>query len=147
MIDQIRSEISHALDRVWQDRSEDYSFAKAQQEITNIWEGTVQVNWKLADGVSQVLNANPTTAECLGEVVREAVSNASRHGSADLVEIEINLLDTKVLVKAVDNGSTTNTGKTLGLGSELLNDVCSSWSLEPAPAGGMILRANLLLEA
>jgi hypothetical protein len=147
MIDQIRSEISHALDRVWQERSEDYSFARAQQEITNIWEGTVQVNWKMADRVSQVLNANPTTAECLGEVVREAVSNASRHGSADLVEIEINLLDTTVLVKAVDNGSTANTGNTLGLGSELLNDVCSSWSLEPVPAGGMILRANLLLEA
>jgi two-component sensor histidine kinase len=147
MIDQIRSEISHALDRVWQERSEDYSFARAQQEITNIWEGTVQVNWKMADRVSQVLNENPTTAECLGEVVREAVSNASRHGSADLVEIEINLLDTTVLVKAVDNGSTANTGNTLGLGSELLNDVCSSWSLEPVPAGGMILRANLLLEA
>jgi hypothetical protein len=147
MIDQIRSEISHALDRVWQDRSDDYSFARAQQEITNIWEGTVQVNWKLADGVSQVLNANPTTAECLGEVVREAVSNASRHGSADLVEIEIKLEDTKVLVKAADNGSKINTGKTQGLGSELLNDVCSPWSLEPAPAGGMILRANLLLEA
>jgi hypothetical protein len=79
--------------------------------------------------------------------VREAVSNASRHGGADLLEIEINLLDTTVLVKAVDNGSTTNTVKTQGLGSELLNDVCSFWSLEPAPVGGMILRANLLLEA
>jgi hypothetical protein len=147
MIDQIRSEITHALDRIWQDRSEDYSFAKAQQEITNIWEGTVQVNWKLADGVSQALDTNPTTAECLGEVVREAVSNASRHGGANWVEIQITVEDTRVSVKAVDNGSTTNTGKTLGLGSELLNDVCSSWSLEPAPAGGMILRANLLLEA
>jgi signal transduction histidine kinase len=147
MIDQIRSEISHALDRVWQDRSDDYSFAKAQQEITNIWEGTVQVNWKLEDGVSQALDTNPTTAECLGEVVREAVSNASRHGSANWVEIQINVEDTRVLVKAMDNGSTTNTGKTQGLGSELLNDVCSSWSLESAPAGGMILRANLLLEA
>jgi two-component sensor histidine kinase len=147
MIDQIRSEISHALDRVWQDRSDDYSFAKAQQEITNIWEGTVQVNWKLEDGVSQVLNANPTTAECLGEVVREAVSNASRHGGANWVEIHINVEDTRVLVKAMDNGSTTNTGKTLGLGSELLNDVCSSWTLDANSGGGMTLRANLLLES
>ena len=147
MIDQIRSEISQALDRIWQDRSQDYSFAKAQQEITNIWEGTVQVNWKLADGVSQALDTNPTTAECLGEVVREAVSNASRHGGANWVEIQINVEDSRVSVKAVDNGSTTNTGKTLGLGSELLNDVCSSWTLDANSGGGMTLRANLLLEA
>jgi hypothetical protein len=147
MIDQIRSEISHALDRIWQDRSADYSFAKAQQEITNIWEGTVQVNWKLADGVSQALDANPTTAECLGEVVREAVSNASRHGGANWLEIQISIEDSKVLVEALDNGSNINTGKTHGLGSELLNDVCSSWTLAGHPAGGMILRANLLLEA
>jgi two-component sensor histidine kinase len=147
MIDQIRSDISQALDRIWQDRAHDYSFAKARQEITNIWEGTVQVNWKLANGVSQALDANPTTAECLGEVVREAVSNASRHGGANWVEIQISIEDSKVLVKAVDNGSKTNTGKTQGLGSELLNDVCSSWTLAENPAGGMTLRANLLLEA
>jgi hypothetical protein len=147
MIDQIRSDISQALDRIWQDRSDGYSFARAQQEITNIWEGTVQVNWKLANGVSQALDANPTTAECLGEVVREAVSNASRHGGANWVEIQISIEDSKVLVKAVDNGSKTNTGKTQGLGSELLNDVCSSWTLAENPAGGMILRAELLLEA
>lgn len=147
MIDQIRSEISQALDRIWQDRSEDYSFAKARQEITNIWEGTVQVNWKLADGVSQALDTNPTTAECLGEVVREAVSNASRHGGADSVDIQINLENLRILVTAIDNGSVLNTGKTQGIGSELLNDVCSSWTLEANPAGGMTLRAVLLLEA
>jgi len=146
MIDQIRLEISQALDRIWQDRSEDYCFAKAQQEITNVWEGTVQVDWKLADGVSHVLNTNPTPAECLGEVVREAVSNASRHGGADLVEIKISIEDKRVLVTALDNGSSTNTEKTQGLGSELMSDVCSSWSLDPNPGGGMALRAKLLLE-
>lgn len=146
MIDQIRSEISHALDRIWQDRSVDYSFAMAQQEITNIWEGTVQVNWKLADGVSQALDTNPTTAECLGEVVREAVSNASRHGGADWVKIQISIEDKRVLVTALDNGSSTNTEKTQGLGSELMSDVCGSWSLDPNPGGGMSLRAELLLE-
>jgi len=146
MIDQIRSEISHALDRIWQDRSVDYSFAKAQQEITNIWEGTVQVNWKLADGVSQVLDANPTTAECLGEVVREAVSNASRHGGANWLEIQIKLEDSRVSVKAIDNGSNTNTEKAQGLGSELFDDVCSRWQLNFDATSGTTLSAELLLK-
>jgi chemotaxis regulatin CheY-phosphate phosphatase CheZ len=146
MIDQIRSEISHALDRVWQDRSEDYSFAKAQQEITNIWEGTVQVNWKLNDGVIRALDTNPTTAECLGEVVREAVSNASRHGGANWVEIQINLEDTRVLVKAIDNGSKPNTQKTQGLGSQLFDDVCSRWQLNFDATSDTTFSAELLLK-
>jgi two-component sensor histidine kinase len=146
MIDQIRSEISHALDRIWQERSVDYSFTKAQEEITNIWEGTVQVNWKLADGVSQVLDANPTTAECLGEVVREAVSNASRHGGANWLEIQIKLEDSRVSVKAIDNGSNTNTEKAQGLGSELFDDVCSRWQLNFDATSGTTLSAELLLK-
>jgi two-component sensor histidine kinase len=79
--------------------------------------------------------------------VREAVSNASRHGGANWVEIQINLEDTRVSVKAVDNGSSSNTGKTQGLGSQLFDDVCSSWSLDINPGGGNTLRANLLLKA
>jgi len=146
MIDQIRLEISQALDRIWQDHSVGYFFAKAQQEITNIWEGAVQVNWKLADGVSQALDANPTTAECLGEVVREAVSNASRHGGADWVEIQINLEDTRVLVKAIDNGSKPNTQKTQGLGSQLFDDVCSRWQLNFDATSDTTFSAELLLK-
>jgi hypothetical protein len=146
MIDQIRSEISQALDQIWQDRSRDYSFAKAQQDITHIWEGTVQVNWKLAGGVRQGLDTNPTTAECLGEVVREAVSNASRHGGANWVEIQINLQATSVLVKVIDNGSRTNIGKNQGLGSQLFDDVCSRWQLNFDATPGTTLSAELILK-
>jgi hypothetical protein len=147
LIESIRGDIAGALARVGFDSGQSYSFEQAKQEISKIWAGTVETKWQVQPDALEALRKNPATSECLAEVLREAVSNASKHGQATMVEIAVNIEDSAISLQAIDNGTSLNTGKTQGLGSELLDDVCSSWSLEPAPAGGMILRANLLLEA
>jgi hypothetical protein len=147
LIESVRGEIAGALARVGFDSGQSYSFEQAQQEISKIWAGTVETNWQVQPEALDALRRNPATSECLAEVLREAVSNASKHGQATMVEIAVNIEDSAISLQAKDNGKSLNTGKTQGLGSELLDDVCSSWSLEPAPSGGMTLRAKLLLEA
>lgn len=147
LIESVRSDISQALSRVSSDSSKSYFFDQAKEEIAKIWAGTIQIHWRIEPEVFDELQRNPETSECLAEVVREAVSNAAKHGSANEIEINANVEDSVVHLEVRDNGKSSNTGKTLGLGSELMNDVCSSWALEPVPAGGMLLRANLRLEA
>jgi len=147
LIESVRGDIAGALARVGFDSGQSYSFEQAQQEISKIWAGTVETKWQVQPDALEALRKNPATSECLAEVLREAVSNASKHGQATKVEIAVNIEDSTISLQAKDNGTSFNTGKTQGLGTELLDDVCSSWSLEPAPAGGMILRANLLLES
>jgi hypothetical protein len=147
LIESVRGDIAGALARVGFESGQSYSFEQAQQEISKIWAGTVETKWQVQPEALEALRRNPATSECLAEVLREAVSNASKHGQATMVEIAVNIEDSAISLQAKDNGTSPNTGKTQGLGTELLDDVCSSWSLEPAPAGGMILRANLLLEA
>jgi hypothetical protein len=147
LIESVRGDIASALARVGFDSGQSYSFEQAQQEISKIWAGTVETKWQVQPEALEALRRNPATSECLAEVLREAVSNASKHGQATMVEIAVNIEDSAISLRAKDNGTSPNTGKTQGLGTELLDDVCSSWSLEPAPAGGMILRANLLLES
>jgi hypothetical protein len=147
LIESVRGDIASALSRVGFDSGQSYSFEQAQQEISKIWAGTVETKWQVQPEAQEALCKNPATSECLAEVLREAVSNASKHGQATMVEIAVNIEDSAISLRAKDNGTSPNTGKTQGLGTELLDDVCSSWSLEPAPAGGMILRANLLLES
>jgi hypothetical protein len=143
LIESVRGDIASALSRVGFDSGQSYSFEQAQQEISK----TVETKWQVQPEAQEALCKNPATSECLAEVLREAVSNASKHGQATMVEIAVNIEDSAISLRAKDNGTSPNTGKTQGLGTELLDDVCSSWSLEPAPAGGMILRANLLLES
>jgi hypothetical protein len=146
LIESVRGEIADALARVGFDSGQSYSFEQAQQEISKIWAGTVETKWQVQPEALEALRRNPATSECLAEVLREAVSNASKHGKATKVEIAVNIEDSTISMHAKDNGTSINTGKTQGLGTELLDDVCSSWSLEPAPNSGMILIARFTLE-
>ncbi len=146
LIESVRGDIAQALARVGFESGQNYSFEQAQQEISKIWAGTVETKWQVAPNILEALRRNPATSECLAEVLREAVSNASKHGKATNVEIAINIEDLVLVLQATDNGSSSNTGKTQGLGTELLDDVCSSWSLEPDLNAGMILTAKFALE-
>jgi hypothetical protein len=146
LIESVRGDIARALARVGFESGQSYSFDQAQQEITKIWAGTIETKWQVAPNALEALRMNPATSECLAEVLREAVSNASKHGKATSVEIAVNIEDSVLVLQAADNGSSSNTGKTQGLGTELLDDVCSSWSLEPGLNSGMILTAKFALE-
>ena len=146
LIESVRGDIARALARVGFESGPSYSFEQAQQEISKIWAGTIETKWQVASDALEALRKNPATSECLAEVLREAVSNASKHGKATSVEIAVNIEDILLVVEAKDNGTSSNTGKTQGLGSELLDDVCSSWTLEPDPNSGMILTAKFAVE-
>jgi hypothetical protein len=146
LIESVRGDIAGALARVGFDSGQSYSFEQAQQEISKIWAGTVETKWQVEPEALEALRRNPATSECLAEVLREAVSNASKHGHATTVEITVNIEDSAISLQAKDNGKSGNTGKTQGLGTELLDDVCSSWSLEADPKTGMILTAKFALE-
>lgn len=146
LIENIREDIANALKRIGYDGPQEYTFEVAKQEISEIWAGTIEINWEIANGIEARLAQNPTTSECLAEVLREAVSNASKHGSATLVNISLAIYNESIEIEILDNGRTTNTGITQGLGSELMNDVSEWWELSAIKAGGMKLRAKLALE-
>jgi hypothetical protein len=146
IIESIRGDIAGALARVGFDSSRNYSFDQAQWEVSKIWAGTIEIKWNLAPQALEALKKNPATSECLAEVLREAVSNASKHGKATMVEIKLSSSRSKVSIEAVDNGHFIHTGKTHVLGSKLLDDVCKSWTLDPEPSGGTKLSAELTLE-
>lgn len=145
-IEKIRTDIANATERIRGDKLKGYSLAIAKNDLSQVWEGTMELTWNLSESVSETLAKNEIASECLGEIVQEAVSNAAKHGKATKVEITINTDRSKVFVEAVDNGNALNTGKTQGLGSELLNEVCTAWSLTPTPSRGMKLSAELTLE-
>ncbi len=146
LIESVRGDIARALARVGFDSGQSYSFEQAQQEISKIWAGTIETKWQVQPEALEALRRNPATSECLAEVLREAVSNASKHGQATKIEIALNIEDSAISLQAKDNGTSLNTGKTQGLGTELLDDVCSSWSLVPDPQTGMNLTAKFALE-
>lgn len=146
LIESVRSEIAAALARVGFESGQNYSFEQARQEISKIWSGTMEINWVIEPEATRALLSNSATSECLAEVLREAVSNASKHGKATGVEIAVNIEDSTIVLIVEDNGAPIGTGNTQGLGSELFDDVCAKWELVRTDSGGMKLSATLILE-
>jgi len=146
LIESVRSDISKALARVSSDSEHSHSFEQAKDEITKIWAGAIQINWMVDPKALAQIQRNPETSECLAEVVREAVSNAAKHGLATQIEIVVKIEDSLIFIEVEDNGKSSNTGKTQGLGCELFDDLCSQWELVRTDHGGMKLSANLVLQ-
>lgn len=75
-------------------------------------------------------------------VLEQAVLNASRHGLADKVAIQISEAGDCISLLIEDNGIGP-VGGNPGLGSKLFSSVSKNWSLGPGPNGGSILKLEL----
>lgn len=128
-ISDLADNIEQAVDSLRTGRSSRLSFEAALEEIAKVWSRSAQVTWLAATEAQQLMDSDEDTRDCIVEIVREAVSNAVRHGTAKRVQIEVELHGpSKVGIKICDDGSgDTGLGKP-GLGSAMLDQISLSWS-------------------
>lgn len=150
-VDAFRAALREAHDVLAQASfAEDVGFTTLQAEVdrkVTLWSGlcdiTVDVDPDLA-----AISGRP--ARDVGRVVEEGLSNAVRHGAADLIAVHISGSDEGIRIEIQDNGSGPTKGPP-GLGSALLDSVSSSWvlrartTLPPAPPAGSAGGAHLLV--
>jgi two-component sensor histidine kinase len=87
-------------------------------------------------------------AMCLNEILKEAVSNAVRHGDAERAWVEVSRTGEKteaiVEIQVTNDGRIPVTGERRGLGSQLLDELTLEWSLESVPETGQTILAARL---
>jgi hypothetical protein len=100
------------------------------KELAEMWDGVVRVSTCLEESANRQLIYDEAASGTVIEIVREGCSNAIRHGDALEVNVSINLHpETRQIEIEI-----TNTGAGLerilvpGLGTQLLNQLCSEWS-------------------
>ena len=115
----------------------------ALTEVALLWRGTAEIAATVSAAASERLNSEPGLITATQEIVREAVSNAVRHGAASGVDIQIEMLVHDVLrVTITDNGRGVADERSGGLGSRLLDEVTIGWTLS-STGNGSELVANL----
>ena len=97
---------------------------------------------KIDQKTVEILDSAQTTSSIIIEVVREAVSNAIRHGDATKINIEISYVESQadVHITVANNGRLLPTESTTGIGAKLLTDMTLEWSRENQ-VEGVVLRA------
>ena len=108
-------------------------------DIAELWDDTCVVRWTIDHKTVRLLAEYPHAAASAGEIARECVSNAIRHGSATEVWVTISQVDEHVQVTALDNGKGVDDSRQVGLGSRMLDEVCVSWRRESSGSGTSVV--------
>lgn len=124
------------------------SYAVAIERARDILCGTLNITEE--SRVPSTLQAEIEVAtgafvRSIGELVEEGLCNAIRHGNADTIAIQVDLVSeeawSSIRIRVVDDGCGPTEG-TPGLGSALLDDLCAGrWKRALGTGGGCILDA------
>jgi signal transduction histidine kinase len=102
------------------------------KQIIEVWDGVVEIQSSaISADISSALSKNQAASTCLAEVIREAVSNAVKHGDAKRIELKMEKTAKNLISVVVSNDGKPLSNQTdIGYGSSILDEVALNWSLE-----------------
>lgn len=130
LLTSVRRDVDAAIFKLNTD-AESADVASVVEQISSVWKGIAEIRLEKFDVLAkQALDTNSVAANCLIEVVREAVTNAIKHGKAKNVTVEISSASERLVALRVQNdGLPAELNASAGFGSELLNELTHEWSL------------------
>ncbi|MFT4232427.1 MAG: hypothetical protein QM606_06595, partial [Leucobacter sp.] len=115
-------------------------------QIAELWRGVAEVTWTFDEGVSEGLANDRATRSSFNELVREACSNAVRHGNATRIEVRAEAEARAILLTVRNTGEPVKAHAGSGLGSRLFEELTLSWR-RSATSDGTVVEARLPLIA
>lgn len=108
------------------------TFIEVLEQVREVWDGAVEVELpQMTEQILSQLEANPVASACAAEVVREAVSNAVKHGKAEHVVIALEQTNPHLLgITVTNDGQPLPAEIEAGYGSTILDEVAFTWQLE-----------------
>lgn len=143
-IDTALGEILHGLEHSGVEDTSTSQVAPTLGDLVGGWEGILQVT--VDESSREVLDSLFVRQAEVAEILREALSNAYRHGAATAVTIRATEEPGGVVtLEVLDNGYGPRDGEP-GLGSVLLDQwTGSDWTLQSTSGGGARLVAHLTM--
>ena len=101
-----------------------------------MWRNVATIDMAREPAALERLDGDAIAAEQVVEIVREAISNAVRHGRANRITVTVSAVqpaDIEVIID--DNGAFTDEQRR-GLGTEIMQGLTRWLRWEPSPMGG-----------
>ena len=122
------------------------TFVDAIGQVTQVWQGLIDVETVIPSQVAAVIEASPTCAAALVRLTGEAITNAAKHGAAGWVRITIDVDDGIANLTAEDDGIGPPSLVRPGAGLERATIGAAQVQLEMRPEGGARLSASFTFE-
>jgi signal transduction histidine kinase len=145
LIQEVTDHLNDALKELKFEQSSAMPVREVMREMVDLWSGVCTIYTSIPKAVHQVTNKHVTAAEAFSEVVREAVSNAVKHGNADEIEITAKLNDGVIDLQVINNGKPpTEKQASTGYGTRILNELTLSWSLREIDSEKTVFTAEIV---
>ena len=127
-LEKVRDAVDRALARLGQTSYlEGESFEQVLADISEVWEDTCKIEYHIQPQAQQALEQQSLARSTI-EVVREATTNAIKHGKAKNIKVTITRSG-QLLELIVDNDGQELVSNTQGLGTSVISDLTHSHRL------------------
>ena len=132
LVEVVQRDIENAFVKL-EEGSDGESFRDVANQIASLWAGSCHIDLEISAEAEARISANRVAETCVTEVVREAISNAVKHGEATHAKIKISLERSRLVRLVIENdGIPARQGAKTGFGSGFLDEVAYDWSLKSA---------------
>lgn len=134
LVESINTELASLLSSE-SDKPRIENFKVFISELIEFWEGIVSIRADISAETYELISTDYLLAECLYEVIREAVNNAVKHSGASQISITIETTKSSTLALSVEN----NVSKQIkapseaNLGTSIYKELAHTWALELHP--------------
>lgn len=127
----VQADLARAEAALLSTPSSKIDFENAVAELKESWEGVCAIRLDVDLRASRALVTNQGSAYCVNEILKEAIGNAVRHGGATGVAAKITRVrDDFIDLEIQNDGKAPRKGWKKGIGSRMLDDITTSWSLD-----------------
>lgn len=103
------------------------------EQSRRLWKGILEIELSAANDVVRVVESDPIALTSLLEVLREAFTNAVRHGSATKAFVQLQISSepqrSQLRVSVKNNGSSLAKRRRSGFGSSVFDEVTADWKI------------------
>jgi signal transduction histidine kinase len=115
------------------------------REIIDVWSGVCDIYFSVPKNVFDATRRSTNVAESFVEIIREAVSNAIKHGGAKEIEVSAKLADGVISLQVTNDGKKPSKQQAnTGYGTQILNELALSWSVDQNEVGKVVFTAEIV---
>ena len=145
LIQSVNEDLASALEVLKFESLESPDLRDVLSQIVEVWQSTCEIYSNVTKPVYQVTKKKPLVGEAVVEVLREAVSNAIKHGSASEIEIEAKVSNNLIFLSIINNGKPAVNSRGNGFGSKLYSELTHTWNLDKTEDGRTKFSATIFI--
>ncbi|MEN9956336.1 MAG: hypothetical protein RLY34_1143 [Actinomycetota bacterium] len=129
-LDLAKKDLERAIAALTNPQTTELKLSAAIKELIATWQGVCEIDFEVSPELKKIISKDVRLSMCVNEIVKEAVSNAVRHGDARNASISLNASAAGLIALQVTNdGVHPKSGNRKGLGAAMLDELTVDWRL------------------